>query len=434
MNGFYGTREARQRLSGAAGAWVLTVWILLAHAAAQAQTAAPPQMDSLQEQAPRVFFDCDRCDFSYIRQEIPFVSWVRDREDAVLHLLITDQRTASGGREYNLDFIGLKGFAGTDENLRYVSPPDYTEDEERQGLAGIIKIGLLPYLADTPLVSRLSISYEEDLEAPPPVQVDDPWNSWVFEIEGGAWVEKQTRRSELAVDGVLSADRVTEAWRIRTRLIGEYEEDRFKKDDGTIESSAHEQRFWGAIVRSLGNHWSAGLETRIYSSTYDNTDLALRLAPALEYSLFDYVESQRRSLTFAYRIGHRSVDYRQETIYAKTSEGLFDQSLDVDLSLTQPWGSVRISVEGFHYFHDLNRYRIDVFGRLSLRLTRGLSLRLRSSVERIRDQLHLPRGDATLEEILLRRRDLATSYVVSTRVGLSYTFGSMYNNVVNTRL
>lgn len=399
--------------------------------AVQAQEVPPD--GAFREQAPRVFFDCDQCDFSYVRGEVPFVNWVRDREDAVLHLLITDQRTASRGREYNLDFIGLKKFAGTEESLRYVSPPDYTDDETRQGLVGIIKIGLLPYLAGTPLLSRMSVSYDEPEEAEM-AAADDLWDSWVFEIEGGGWGEKQSSQSELLIDGSLSADRVTEEWRIRTRLMGEYEEERFESEGSSIKSSSHQRRFWGLIVKSLSNHWSAGVESRIYSSTYDNTELALRLAPAVEYSLFDYAETERRSLTFAYRIGHRSISYREKTIYEKNSERLFDQSLDIDLRLTQPWGSARISLEGSHYFHDLNFYRVDLFSRLSLRLIRGLSLTFNSSTERIHDQLHLPTGGATLEEILLRRQDLATTYNIFFRVGLSYTFGSIYNNVVNTRL
>ena len=400
---------------------------------AQAQEA--PQGDALREQAPRVFFDCEQCDFSYVRGEVPFVNWVRDREDAVLHLLITDQRTASGGREYNLDFIGLKRFAGTEESLRYVSPSDYTDDETRQGLVGIIKIGLLPYLAGTPMLSRMSVSYDEPEEAEMAnAAADDSWDSWVFEIEGWTWGEKQASQSELSLDGSISADRVTEEWRIRTRISGEYEEEQFENGNTTIKSSSHERRFWGLLVKSLSNHWSAGMESRINSSTYDNTDLSIRLAPAVEYSLFDYAETERRSLTFAYRIGYRSISYREETIYDKKSEHLFDQSLDIDLRLTQPWGSARVSLEGSHYFHDLDFYRVDLFSRLSLRLIRGLSLNFNSSTERIHDQLHLPSGGATLEEILLRRQDLATTYNISFRVGLSYTFGSIYNNVVNTRL
>jgi hypothetical protein len=113
---------------------------------------------------------------------------------------------------------------------------------------------------------------------------------------------------------------------------------------------------------------------------------------------------------------------------------LFDQSLDLDLRLIRPWGEVRISVEGAHFFHDLARYRVEVFGRLALRIYKGLSLTLSGSFDRINDQLSLERGDATLEELLLQRRNLATEYEVYTRIGLSYTFGSIYNNVVNTRL
>jgi len=52
----------------------------------------------------------------------------------------------------------------------------------------------------------------------------------------------------------------------------------------------------------------------------------------------------------------------------------------------------------------------------------------------IHDQLHIPKGDASLEEVLLRRRDLLTTYEYEVNVGFSYTFGSIYNNVVNTRL
>jgi hypothetical protein len=36
-------------------------------------------------------------------------------------------------------------------------------------------------------------------------------------------------------------------------------------------------------------------------------------------------------------------------------------------------------------------------------------------------------------EVLLRLRELATEYSFDFGVGLSYTFGSIYNNVVNPR-
>lgn len=399
------------------------------------------------EPPPSAFLDCDGCDFSYLRREIPFVSWVRDREDAIVHVLVTDTRTAAGGREYTLDFIGLKAQAGTDQNLRYVAPPDYTDDEERSGLARILRIGLLPYLAHSPILSQLSVSYDggggaETTSAP----TADPWDNWVFAVEGGGWIEKQAQRTEFSVDASVSADRVTEQWRVRSRANFDYDEDRFESsvvDSSTTPptastsattSTSHSWEYWGMAVKSLGPHWSAGVSGSIESDTYNNTDLGLRLAPAVEYSYWSYEQDQRRRLTFAYRIGTRRSDYVERTIFGKMSETRFDQSLNIDLGLTQPWGSWRVSLRGSHYFHDLDRYRTEFFNRLSVRLAKGLSLNLSGSVERINDQLSLPLGEATLEEILLRRRELATDYELWARVSLSYTFGSIYNSVVNTRL
>jgi hypothetical protein len=51
----------------------------------------------------------------------------------------------------------------------------------------------------------------------------------------------------------------------------------------------------------------------------------------------------------------------------------------------------------------------------------------------IHDQLGLPKGGASTEEILLQTKRLSTQYTYYSSFGLSYTFGSIYNNVVNPR-
>ncbi|MBT7452513.1 MAG: hypothetical protein HN796_01385, partial [Gemmatimonadetes bacterium] len=168
--------------------------------------------------------------------------------------------------------------------------------------------------------------------------------------------------------------------------------------------------------------------------TYDNVDFGLRIAPAVEYSYWPYDMDQKASLTVAYYVGQRRLDYAERTVYGERKETRFNQTLDVDLRLNQPWGSVRASLEGSHYFHDMQRYRVELYNRLSVRLFRGLSLRVEGGVDRINDQLSLAAGEASLEEILLRRRELATDYEVWGQIGFSYTFGSIYNNVVNNRL
>lgn len=71
---------------------------------------------------------------------------------------------------------------------------------------------------------------------------------------------------------------------------------------------------------------------------------------------------------------------------------------------------------------------------ISVRLFKGLALNVEGDVKMIRDQLSIPKRGASPEEILLHQRELATSYWYSISVGLSYTIGSIYNDVVNPRL
>jgi hypothetical protein len=55
-------------------------------------------------------------------------------------------------------------------------------------------------------------------------------------------------------------------------------------------------------------------------------------------------------------------------------------------------------------------------------------------VGRIQDRISVGYEDATTEELLLRRRLLETDYSYFSSIGLSYRFGSIFNNVVNPRM
>ena len=74
-----------------------------------------------------------------------------------------------------------------------------------------------------------------------------------------------------------------------------------------------------------------------------------------------------------------------------------------------------------------------VLGNINIRVRRGLSLTLSGSGSRIHDQIFLPRADQSDEDVLLRRQQLATDFDYRFSVGLTYSFGSIYNNVVNSR-
>jgi len=416
--------------------YLLAAYVLfvLGPVAAVAQVPPPPgpgpDINQLKEGAPKVYIDCAYCDIDYIRTEITFVNYVRDRKEADVHVLITIQDTGSNGQEYTLAFIGQNGWAGVDNSLKFVSNKTQTDDEIRSGLTQVLKMGLVGYAARTPIQPRLTVSFMDRVD---PGMIKDKWNFWVFSfsLNGSQFGEKSQSRTMLY--GNISANRVTPESKLRLGLSGDYSKSRFSFGGSDIISESDSATFDGLYVKSLGEHWSAGVFLTVDSSTYRNILLSVNPSPAVEYNVFPYSVSTRRQLRFLYRLDLKHVRYREETIYDKKRENLFGQSLEAALEVKEPWGTAEASVTGSHYFHDLKMNRLELRGELSLRLFKGLSLTLDASYERIRDQLGLAKGDLKLEEVLLQRRELATDYNYSLSVGLSYTFGSIYSNVVNPR-
>lgn len=153
----------------------------------------------------------------------------------------------------------------------------------------------------------------------------------------------------------------------------------------------------------------------------------------LNIIFFPYSVSNERQLIIDYKISPVYNNYLSETIYFKMDEILFSQQLSATLSLIEQWGSTSISLSGSNYFHDMNKLRFEIFSDISWQLFKGFSLNFSSRYSIIRDQISLPKGSASLEEVLLQRRQLQTGYTFWGSLGISYSFGSIYNNIVNSR-
>ncbi len=369
-----------------------------------------------------------------MRRNLTFVDYVRDRKQADIHVLGTRRRTGGGGVSYRFEFIGRDQFEGRRHELTYDAASTQSREERRRGLANRLRLGLIPFVNRTPEADHLKVSYEppSDEEKSPE---EDPWNQWVFDIgiSGSADVQEQEYSYEL--EGDLNAERITEAWKIDFRLDGEQEVDVFERNDTTeIRSTSEDYDFDADVVKTLGPNSGVGLSGTVYSRTFTNILLGSRLGAAVEYNLFPYDISDQKELTFRYRIGPEYRNYRTITIFNQNRETLLRQSAQIGLGLNRTWGSIFARLEGSNYFHDLSKNSVEFGSYVSVRLTEGLSVRLRLNAERIQDQLSLPAEDLSEEEVLLRRRERATTYEFGGSVGISYTFGSIYNNVVNTRL
>lgn len=412
--------------------WVFEVLLLVVAAAAPIHAQTPPAVPENADPV-RVFLDCPSCDDQYIRTEITFVHYVRDRADADVHVLVTTQGTGAGGVEYALKFIGLGRFRDVDNSLTYSASAVATPDERRRGFTSMLKLGLVRYVGATALASRLTVGFDQPAGTTTPAS-SDPWNFWVFRIGGNGGVEAEQATSQTTMSGNFSANRTTADWKVNLNGFMNYRQQQFDLEGGEEYTAVRRSYDGRALVtKSLTKHWSAGATSAIGASTFTNYDRRIRFSPAVEYDIYPYSESTQRILTLLYSAGLQRADYTEETIDGRTNETLVDHQFEVSLGLRQPWGTANGGFEAAQYLNRRGKYRISAFGGMNVRVFKGFAVSLDGSIAKRRDQLSLRRGEATTEEILVRQRELATDYSFDLAFGISYSFGSIFNNVVNPR-
>ena len=386
----------------------------------------------VQENAIRVFLD-RFSGIDHIRREIPYINYVRDTREAQVYILLTSQSTGGGGSKNTLTFVGQEEFTGVNDTLSYVTIPSETEDLRRERMTGILKLGLIRYVSKTPFASNITINYTPETEDQSTLPEEDTWDNWVFRLSLNSFLIGEESFKNTNIFGNVSANRITENWKIQISYNSNYTESRFETGSETIKNFTRNHNFNSLFVKSLSDHWSAGFSGNVVSSTFTNTDRAFTASPALEYNFFSYDESTRRRLTFLYKINVRNVKYREETIFDKNSETLLNTSLTFNASVIEKWGSINSSVEGIIFFHDPEINRLNWSGSLNFRIVKGLSLNMAGFVSLVHDQLFLPKGNRSIEEVLLRRTQLKSNWTYFTSFGFSYSFGSIYNNIVNPR-
>ena len=395
-----------------------------------------------------VFLDCRGCSERFVQTEIEFVNFVRDQSDADLHIFVVLQRTGSGGWEHTIQFIGYKDLEGEDRLLKFISPESDTNDEMRNKLVQYIKLGLIPYLTEKDVLARLDLNFNKNgLIVQSTAPEDDPWKQWIFEIEAGSNFNGEESQKRFNFNGEISANHTTEDWKIRINNWGNLNrrsftetEERVNTQGDTVEVEVTEifdiynLNHFGLVAKTINDHWSAGFYTRIRSSSRDNLDVRFGLTPALEYSLFPYDEFTRREVTARLGVVASYSYYTEQTIFLKTEEFLLRPELDLRADFTQPWGGFEAGVELGAFVHDLSKNRVELQTELNVRVFRGFSVFFSGFYSLINDQLFLPAGGSTSEELLLNLQSQSTSYEFGGSIGFEFSFGSIYNNVINPRL
>jgi len=421
---------------GASLRYLAFALLAVAAQASGQQPGQPPPSGAL-----RVFLECsggNACDQREFRTVIDWVNWMRDRQDAELHIIITSQETGSGGRSYVLDYIGLGPLAGFEDQHSYTTLGTDVRDENVRGLTRVLSIGIARYSllrGLTPPVDLVRTAGAEDLtdRLVTSDQVDDPWDFWVFELDFDTNLNGETSRRNRRLSGGFDASRITTTWKFELGARGTWRRDEIELSDTTIVDHRRDWDVEADLVYSLAERWSLGGGAEVSAATRTNQDLSVAVGPQLEYSFWPYEEAPRRSLRLRYTLDVRHFEYEEETLFGYTAETRLQEQVELSINQREPWGNVFANLSGSHYLHDLEKYRVSTGGFLSFRIVRGLNLNVNGRASWIRDQLFLPAEDISDEEILLERRRIASNFDWNFGVGLSFQFGSIYNNVVNNR-
>jgi hypothetical protein len=383
-----------------------------------------------------LFTDCE-CNKTLLKQELQYVNHTIDPANAHVNLFIVTNYLSNGGRVYDLSFKGQEELSANQLRFKVATTAVMTSLERDELLTRRIKLGLAGFLAGTPYADLVEVAVADVPEeaAVEEVETEDNWNNWIFDINASFRTEKESQRGKTDLRLGFEADRTTPELRIRFRPNFFYRTQTITQADGSELTSVRRDMWVNAsIIKSIGSHWSVGLFNSMSSTTFRNIDYGLWLAPAIEYNLFNYDEVPFKEFTIAYRLGWTRNQYTEETVFFKTEESLARQVLNCDLRIRQRWGQVFAGMSAGNYLNDFAKNRFALNGRANIRLIKGLSFSVGGSYQIINDQISLPRGEASVEDILLGQSQLATNFETDVNFGLSYTFGSLFNNVINTRL
>ncbi|MDD3625823.1 MAG: hypothetical protein PHV06_00750 [bacterium] len=389
------------------------------------------EVNNLRDHAPKIYIDSHvSIDTTYIKSQITFLNYVIEKNEADIHLLITSQNTGSGGQEYSLQFIGKNKFAGQQFTVKYYTDLNFTSSDVREGLIEKIKQGVMPFVANTPISEKIEVNFEEssDIE-----KITDPWNHWMFSVSLSGNTSGQESSNELHLNGGISIQRITQEHKYSFSFSYDYDNNYYDFSSYEYESTYESKDIFTRYVLSLGEHWAWALEFYGNTSTYDNIDKSGRIATGIEYNIFPYSETTVHTFKFRYKLHYLGNWYLEETIYDKIEEQMLKQSLAIVYSNTQTWGNIWCMLSGIHDIDDFDFNSSTLNLSINLRLTRGLFFNYWVNLSAVHDQVSLPKGGATEEEILLRRKALETQYTYDTGIGITLTFGSIFSNIVNTR-
>ncbi len=389
---------------------------------------------NLRKDAPNLYFDCEVCTQSYYRQELNYVNFVRDRRMADIYLLITLNGNGGGGIHYTLYFVGQNKFAGQNDTLNTDATANQANAEIRLNILNTIKKGLLKYIIQTKLIDKITYSVDSSSNSMSAEKVKDKWNFWTFNFNTDVFGNGNSYQKYFSMNYFVSANRTTEKIKTSTGSWYNLNTQEYKIDDTTtVKGFQNNLGVFHLLSFSLGKHFAWGQFATYFRSTQSNLNHSVSYYPALEYNFFPYDVATRRQLRLVYRIGARYQEYDERTVYNKTNAYYGLQALVLQFSRIEKWGTVDVSAGCWHYLNYSRNYNLSIYPSINFNPLKGLRIGIWGGFRLVNDQFSLRASEASTEAILLNQVQLKTDYDYNFGFNIGYTFGSMYNNIINVR-
>ena len=377
----------------------------------------------------KAYIDC-RCDETYLKQETSFLEYVRDQDLADIEIFIRDERNPTGSRSFEIKIDGNNEYEEISSSSIAVGYSNDTSSTLRDKLLNKLKLALVPFLD----LANYNLNINVDPSFKDLTVFDDKWKNWVFELSGSYNNDKEESRQTNRYEIEFEIDKLSEDWRIGAEIRRNESNRKFFSNDNTYKSNRKTTSLNGRVVRSITDHFSAGLFFGVFQNTYENIDLNRYIAPAIEYSFYPYKDVLSKEITLAYRIGTGKRNYIEKTIYGYEKQKLSSQTLSLNIRFRQKWGNISSYLNATQFLNDGTKKRFSLRSNLDIRIYEGLAVRFSGNINLIREQYSLAAGNTSIEDLLLQQREIATDYRTNFSIGLSYTFGSIYNSIINTRL
>lgn len=413
-------------------AFCLTI-VLLNFIIANAQDTARAKL--------KVFVDCrEGCDMKFLKTEITIVDFVLDRTAADEHVLITSQPVGSGGSQYQLNFYGQNNYKNYIDTIYFNTKPNDSDAEIRQNLLHYLMLGFTPLIAKTSFAPEIKISMkgkEAAGEVTDTSNTKDKWNYWVYAvgIDGRLNADQVYKTNIFSSD--FSANRTTDKLKVGFSTYGSLNNTTYSYSDGDTTTTYlvknREYGFYHQLVKSLGNHFSAGYQANFSSNTFQNIKRRLYFKPAIEYNIYNFKDVNNRFLVIRYGVDMTNNHYYDTTIFDKISETLYGHKISVTLTLNKKWGTINTGVYYRNFFKDRKLNSMGMTVNADVKVTGSLSFFININANVAHDQINLVRSGASQQEVLTRKRQIASSFNYNTSFGVNFRFGSILNNFVNPR-